>query len=290
MEKKLIIENIVKKIKSIIINERKSDQLSMQLSRLTVNQFKKNEDFTLESIQFERGDEYANFDFICTFIADENFNFPFSVRGGGDMQTLEIEITYRPDDFPKHMTDLVAEIKETMPLVIREAVSHQIPVLIYNLPVYLNYWDDFEGVDYLEFDNFEKNCEIIASKLDVKLFKPEKEAIIISTYPVTDSIIIKNPKHMNRQELVLTASKAGIKKASTIKSNVLEQMIAEFNNNNNLKIKVMEPGTTKQKGRPVVEGSARQARLAARAARVAANGGVVKRGRPAKAKDTEAAA
>ena len=37
---------------------------------------------------------------------------------------------------------------------------------------------------------------------------------------------------MNRQELVLTASKAGIKKASTIKSNLLEQMIAEFNNNN----------------------------------------------------------
>jgi len=39
-----------------------------------------------------------------------------------------------------------------------------------------------------------------------------------------------------------------------------------------------------QKGRPVVEGSARQARLAARAARVAANGGTVKRGRPAKPK------
>jgi hypothetical protein len=95
---------------------------------------------------------------------------------------------------------------------------------------------------------------------------------------------------MNRQELVLTASKAGIKKASTIKSVVLEQMIAEFNNNNNLKIKVMEPGTTKQKGRPVVEGSARQARLAARAARAAQNGGIVKRGRPAKVKETEAAA
>ena len=78
--------------------------------------------------------------------------------------------------------------KETMPLVIREAVSYQIPVLIYNLPVYLNYWNDFKGVSYLEFDNFEKNCEIIASKLGVKINKPEKEAIIISTYPVTDSI------------------------------------------------------------------------------------------------------
>jgi hypothetical protein len=45
-----------------------------------------------------------------------------------------------------------------------------------------------------------------------------------------------------------------------------------------------------QKGRPVVEGSARQARLAARAARAAANGGTVKRGRPAKptAEQTEA--
>jgi hypothetical protein len=41
-----------------------------------------------------------------------------------------------------------------------------------------------------------------------------------------------------------------------------------------------ENTTPKSKGRPTVEGSARQARLAARAARVAA-GGEVKRGRPA---------
>ena len=40
-------------------------------------------------------------------------------------------------------------------------------------------------------------------------------------------------------------------------------------------------------GRPIVEGLARQARLAARAERVAANGGVVRRGRPAKAKDDQ---
>lgn len=45
-----------------------------------------------------------------------------------------------------------------------------------------------------------------------------------------------------------------------------------------------------QKGRPIKEGSARQARLAARAARASANGGVIKRGRPAKpkAEQTEA--
>jgi len=79
--------------------------------------------------------------------------------------------------------------KETMPLVIREAVSYQIPILIYNLPVYLNYWDNFEGVNYLEFDNFEKNCELIAGKLGVQIYNPENEAIIISTYPITDSIV-----------------------------------------------------------------------------------------------------
>ena len=42
----------------------------------------------------------------------------------------------------------------------------------------------------------------------------------------------------------------------------------------------MSNETKKSKGRPTVEGSARQARLSARAARVAA-GGEVKRGRPA---------
>mgnify|MGYP000424413517 CR=1 FL=1 len=39
---------------------------------------------------------------------------PFSVRGSGDMQEVEIEITYNPDEFPKSMNDLVAEVKETI--------------------------------------------------------------------------------------------------------------------------------------------------------------------------------
>ena len=47
-------------------------------------------------------------------------------------------------------------------------------------------------------------------------------------------------------------------------------------------------GGTVQRGRPAVEGSARQAKLAAQAARVAA-GGEIKRGRPATKKVTEVA-
>jgi hypothetical protein len=48
-------------------------------------------------------------------------------------------------------------------------------------------------------------------------------------------------------------------------------------------------GGTVQRGRPAVEGSARQAKLAAQAARIAA-GGEIKRGRPSTKKVAEVAA
>lgn len=108
-----IIENIIKRV-SQRLNERKTDKLSLLLSRIVINQFKKNEDFELEGIHFEKGNDYANFDLRCYFIKDEEFNHPFSVSASADIQDLEIEITYRPQDFPKHMSDLVAEIKETI--------------------------------------------------------------------------------------------------------------------------------------------------------------------------------
>jgi hypothetical protein len=49
----------------------------------------------------------------------------------------------------------------------------------------------------------------------------------------------------------------------------------------------MENQVKKSKGRPVVAGSARQARLAEKTARMEANGGVIKRGRPAKVKEEQ---
>jgi hypothetical protein len=83
-----------------------------------------------------------------------------------------------------------ANDKETMPLVIREAISYQTPVLIYNLGVYQNYFDKFKGVKYLEFDNFEKNCELIKEVVETKeTIDIEQEAIIISTYPIQQSVI-----------------------------------------------------------------------------------------------------
>jgi len=80
--------------------------------------------------------------------------------------------------------------KETMPLVIREAISNQIPTLIYNLEVYQNYFDKFDTVNYLDFSSFENNCELIKEILETKEeINPEQEAIVISTYPVQQSII-----------------------------------------------------------------------------------------------------
>jgi hypothetical protein len=114
MRKSLIIERLIKKIKNKLISERKSDQLSLYISRLIINQFKKKEDFQLEDLEFERGDEYALFNLYCYFIEDENLNEPFSIRAEADMETMEIEITFNPSYFPDVMLDLVGEVKETV--------------------------------------------------------------------------------------------------------------------------------------------------------------------------------
>lgn len=114
VEKKYLIENIIKRVSQKLITERKTDELSLYISRLIVNQFKKKENFEVEELYFQRSDEEASFDLVCKFIDDRNFNHPFSVRAEADYDILEIEITYRPQDFPERMNDLVAEIKETV--------------------------------------------------------------------------------------------------------------------------------------------------------------------------------
>jgi hypothetical protein len=78
--------------------------------------------------------------------------------------------------------------KETMPLVIREAVSYQIPILIYNLPVYLDYWDSY-SVNYLNFKDSKHNLTLIKSTLEYKKDVTEEEAIVVSTYPILNSIV-----------------------------------------------------------------------------------------------------
>lgn len=58
--------------------------------------------------------------------------------------------------------------KETSPLVIREAISFNIPSLIYNLPVYLGMYDKYENISYLNFESEKENCVKILNTLKIK--------------------------------------------------------------------------------------------------------------------------
>jgi len=62
-----------------------------------------------------------------------------------------------------HATD-----KETMPLVIREAISWKTPSLIFNLDVYLDYFNKFSNINYLDFNSKENNIQKIIKKLNIK--------------------------------------------------------------------------------------------------------------------------
>jgi glycosyltransferase involved in cell wall biosynthesis len=80
--------------------------------------------------------------------------------------------------------------KETSPLVIREAVSFNVPSLIYNLPVYLGMYDKYENISYLNFHSLSENCGKILEKLSLydardgfKNAKSESCLFIVSSYP-----------------------------------------------------------------------------------------------------------
>jgi FkbM family methyltransferase len=53
---------------------------------------------------------------------------------------------------------------ETMPLVIREALSWKTPSLIYNLPVYMGYFDKYDTIEYLT-EELQSNAYRIAEKV-----------------------------------------------------------------------------------------------------------------------------
>jgi len=102
---------------------------------------------------------------------------------------------------------------------------------------------------------------------------------------------------MTRSELIAAAKAAGIKNASRTSSAELQAALANVGKaevKTGKRGRPVDPNSKRQnkvstgkRGRPVIEGSARQLREAAKAARAATNGGVVKRGRPAKVKTKE---
>jgi hypothetical protein len=142
--KEKIIENLVRRLRDKLINERKSDELSLKISRLIIRQFKNKEDFEVKGIRFDRGDDYASFDLYCSFIEEEDYNEPFSISAEADMETLVVEITYDPKSFPKTMQDLVAEVRET----IEHELEHIEQQNFEDMDVYDNEYDDDDFFEY----------------------------------------------------------------------------------------------------------------------------------------------
>lgn len=155
--KQQIIESLIGRIKKRLVTERKTDELSLQLSRQVIKQFKKDEDFELYDLRFDRGDEYAVFDFKCYFLEDVDLDDPFSIHAEADMEEIYIEITFNPQSFPESMNDLVAEVKETIEHEL-EHVEQQ------------NFEDmDFEREDDIE-DDEEYNFKYLTSNVEIPAY------------------------------------------------------------------------------------------------------------------------
>lgn len=153
-----IIESLIGRIKKRLVTERKSDELSLQLSRQVIKQFKKDEDFELYDLRFDRGDEYAVFDFKCYFLEDIDLDDPFSIHAEADMEEIYIEITFNPQSFPESMNDLVAEVKETIEHEL-EHVEQQ------------NFEDmEFERQDDIEDDDKEYNFKYLTSNVEIPAY------------------------------------------------------------------------------------------------------------------------
>jgi glycosyltransferase involved in cell wall biosynthesis len=99
--------------------------------------------------------------------------------------------------------------KETSPLVIREAISFNVPSLIYNLPVYLGMYDKFHNVEYLNFEDLKENENKILDKLNIASL--DDYAFIVSSYPTnncttqTTQKCIESLKRISNAPVILTS-------------------------------------------------------------------------------------
>lgn len=136
-----------------------------------------------EFIEYARALENENIQFHCIGNMADNFKFyweplikslPSNVKVWGERK--DVENFYSCMDLflftsRGHQTD-----KETAPIVIKEAISYNVPSLIYNLPVYLNGYKQYSNVEYLDFESKNNNCKKILELLNKE--KPEYNNIV----------------------------------------------------------------------------------------------------------------
>ena len=151
MNKKSLIESIVKKISNNLLYEAVTDGAVNQISRFIVNQFKKREP-GIEDFILERAEEEITIQVSLTLEEVEDFNHPFSIDASSEWDEIDILIEYREDAFPRHMTELVAEIKET--------IEHEM------VHILQTFFED-ESVQY---DRHETNLEYLISKQEIPAY------------------------------------------------------------------------------------------------------------------------
>lgn len=138
MSKNILIESIVKKI----INEAVSDKVVKQIHRFLVNKFKDGENAVEDFLLVRDGEEVE----ITVYFAleeVEDFNHPFSIEAGSEWDEIDVLIEYRPDAFPKHMNELVSELKET----VEHEVEHVLQTFFEDK--YVPYEDTDTNLEYL---------------------------------------------------------------------------------------------------------------------------------------------
>ena len=86
---------------------------------------------------------------------------------------------------------------ETSPLVLREATGHRMPILMYNLPVYLNQYDGFENIHYLDFDDLDKNANDIKRLLGYNTSTPSYREMLNSLVINPFELLEKHSKQSN---------------------------------------------------------------------------------------------
>lgn len=89
-------------------------------------------------------------------------NFPSNCKWWNER--TDVDAFYEAADLFLFTSRGTGSDHETMPLVIREALGWKTPSMIYNLPVYMGYFDNYETVEYLT-DNIQNNAKRIVEKL-----------------------------------------------------------------------------------------------------------------------------
>ena len=176
-----------------------------------------------EFVEYARSMENENVQFHCLGNMADNFktywqpileNLPSNVKVWGERK--DVENFYSCMDLFLFTSRGHATDKETAPIVIKEAISYNIPSLLYNLPVYLNRYNMFENIKYLDETNFNRNVKFIKNKLgmipdlDVVNLVSNKTSskdtvVIISTHPNFKAIEDTTLESINQ------AKKAGYK-------------------------------------------------------------------------------